>query len=291
MEHEDGEDRRPRCGVVGDRRWLALARRRLHRRSGRRPRPGDPHPGAGVRRQLVHHRVPCSDDAGRAVDDSSGVDDGIAIHDHSDGSRTTEAGTVPATTEAPTASTDVPATTDETVPPSTDVVPSTEAPPTTGDAPAPGPDAAAIIATLLAAAPDTYGSGSLDDADAGEADTTFAGGRSFQCGDVVVYFDVLEVSAAAAAGSSTVTLVTDFDTSFSGGGTGFTDVAATLAIDDSTYAAGGNESLATDVTDDGSGALELTATVGGVDAGERIVVEYPPRLAATPPMRRPAPWP
>ena len=111
---------------------------------------------------------------------------------------------------------------------------------------------------------------------------TFAAGRSFQCGDVVVYFDVLDVSAAAAAGSSTVTLVTDFDTSFSDGGTGFTDVAATLAIDDTTYTADGNESLATDVTDNGSGALELTATVGGVDAGERIVVEYRATLGCDP---------
>ena len=170
---------------------------------------------------------------------------------------TTETGTVPATTEAPTASTDAPVTSDETVPPSTDAVPSTEVPPTTGEVLAPGPDAGAITATLLAAAPDTYGSSSLDDADVGEADTTFAAGRSFQCGDVVVYFDVLDVSAAAAAGSSTVTLVTDFDTSFSDGGTGFTDVAATLAVDDTTYAADGNESLATDVTDNGSGALEL----------------------------------
>ena len=195
---------------------------------------------------------------------------------------TTETGTVPATTEAPTASTDAPVTSDETVPPSTDAVPSTEVPPTTGEVLAPGPDAGAITATLLAAAPDTYGSSSLDDADVGEADTTFAAGRSFQCGDVVVYFDVLDVSAAAAAGSSTVTLVTDFDTSFSDGGTGFTDVAATLAVDDSTYAADGNESLATDVTDNGSGALELTATVGGVDAGERIVVEYRATLGCDP---------
>ncbi len=146
-----------------------------------------------------------------------------------------------------------------------------------------GPNAGDIAATFVAAAPDSYGSETLDDADTADVVTSLDEGRPFRCTDVVVYFHQLDVSASAASGSATVTLVTEFDSAFSGGGTGFADVEATLATADSGWVAGGDESIATHLEPSTSGEpMQLTVTIGGVDAGEHLVVEYRATLGCDP---------
>ncbi|RPF20674.1 InlB B-repeat-containing protein [Myceligenerans xiligouense] len=143
----------------------------------------------------------------------------------------------------------------------------------------PGPAAGDIDQPIFRAAnPDTYTTADPSGADTSDVVTQLTSGtRIFECGDTIVYFQVVPVDDDAPDGESTVTLSTEFETRFGNNDqVGITEVEAFLATDDSSWSSDSEETISGTFASGtwSDGELVLVSTVDDVEAGETIVVEY-----------------
>ncbi|AEG45539.1 LPXTG-motif cell wall-anchored protein [Isoptericola variabilis J7] len=147
------------------------------------------------------------------------------------------------------------------------------------DTEGPGPDRNDLSVMFRAAHPDTYTTENPGTADTSNVQTQLTAqtqNRFFECGDTIVYYQIIEVGGDA-TGESVLEVTTDFDTRFGGNDqVGITEVTAFLAFEDSGYVSDGEETITgTSVSGTWSdGQIELTSTVTDVEAGETIVIEY-----------------
>ncbi len=145
------------------------------------------------------------------------------------------------------------------------------------DTPGPGPAPGDLSVTFRAASPSSYTTADPSTADSSNVVTQLtSAGRTFQCGDTIVYYQVVTVGGSA-TGESVLTVRTNFDTRFGNSSrVGITEVTAFLAKDDSRYL-GDEEETISGTSASGTwsdGQLSLVSTVDDVEAGDQIVVEY-----------------
>ncbi|WP_460707645.1 hypothetical protein, partial [Myceligenerans halotolerans] len=149
------------------------------------------------------------------------------------------------------------------------------------DTEGPGPAAGDIDQPIFRAAhPDTYTTADPSGADTSNVQTQLTSNtqnRFFECGDTIVYFQVIPVAEDAPLGESEVTVTAEFETRFGNNDqVGITEVTAFLAMDDSSWSSDGEETImgtmASGTWTDGE--LVLASTIDDVEAGETIVVEY-----------------
>ncbi len=148
------------------------------------------------------------------------------------------------------------------------------------DTAGPGPDSGDLQVMFRAAHPDTYTTANPGTADSSNVQTQLTSNtqnRFFECGDTIIYFQIVEVAADAPGGESVLEVTTDFDTRFGNQDqVGITEVTAFLAVGDSGYVSDGEETISgTSVSGTWSdGQISLTSAITDVEAGETIVVEY-----------------
>jgi large repetitive protein len=134
---------------------------------------------------------------------------------------------------------------------------------------------------FAAAVPTSYTTANPDAADSSMlVNQLTSAGRTYTCGDTVIYFATIAVDAAAPTGESTLTVNMSFDTAFGNAdNVGITAMTVILPTGDSQFASDGEETL-TGQTSASAGdhdvgvPLTISTTITDIEAGEFIVLEY-----------------